>query len=168
MNFKWTRSNHSRGRQCLPLLVYNLTERNFTVNITKISAAILVVLFLFTAIPTYAAPAQPGVCAYNLQPQNDRAGYYVSDTEAMAVEVFPCGGIMVTWDDTLNRPRNAGYITKKVLQGGGYIAALADEWDIGLDGKYTITVKPAERGWIQVMTINQYGQDQRVHRLRRL
>ena len=136
-------------------------------NIRKISAAILMVAFLFTATPSYAAPAQPGFCAYGLQDQRDMSGYYISDEEALAVEVFPCGGIYVTWDSNIG-PRNAGYITKKVLQGGGYIAALADEWDIGLDGKYTITVKPAERGWIQVMTINQYGQDQRVHRLRRL
>lgn len=136
-------------------------------NTRKISAAVLMVLFLFTTTPIYAAPLQPGFCPASMHDQRDMVGYYVSDTEAMAVEVFPCGGIMVTWDSNIG-PRNAGYITKKVLQGGGYIAALADEWDIGLDGKYTITVKPAERGWIQVMTINQYGQDQRVHRLRRL
>jgi hypothetical protein len=135
--------------------------------IRKISAAILVSLFLFTATPTYAAPARPGVCAYGLQPQHDMAGSYVSDEEMLAVEIMPCGGVYVAWDSK-NGPKDAGYITKKTIQGGGYIAALADEWDTGLDGKYTVTVKPAERGYIQLLTINQYGQDQRVHRLRRL
>ena len=135
----------------------------------KISAAMLMLLVLLLVSPptVQAAPAQPVSCAYGLQDQRDMAGYYVSDEEALAIEVYPCGGIYVAWDSPTG-PRNAGYITIRPLRGGGYIARLADEWVVGLDGKLTITVKPAERGWIQVLTINQYGQDMRVHRLRRL
>jgi len=122
--------------------------------------------------PTSAAPVAqecpvPGSYGF---PQADMAGVYVSPQHMMRVEVYPCGGSIIVWDNQFGRHTSV-YASVGRLPGGGIAmrGTMPDPMSGGyLDNAYTTGVKPAEAGFIQVITISPYGDAIRVYRLQKL
>lgn len=96
--------------------------------------------------------------------QHDFAGVYVSAVHQMRVEVFPCGGIFLQWTNPYG-DHHAVYVTQRRLGDGTIIAehARAER----LDGSYAMGLKPAEPGYVQLITADRYGSDVRIYRLRK-
>lgn len=133
----------------------------------RFALALGLLLFLIPATPVQAQPSSVTPdCPFVAYPQYDMAGVYVDPSIPMRVRVFPCGGVTITWDNLYGR-HEAHYVTTQPLVGGGLIAR-GHEPDprVGyLDGTSTVGVKPAEPGFVQVITVSPYGEIVAVYRL---
>lgn len=119
------------------------------------------VLFLIPATPANAQ----GPCPFNT---SDMVGVYVDPAAPMRVEVFPCGGVSVLWDNPYGR-HQAMYVATGNLPGGGLVTrGYRPDPVVGyLDNAYTVGFKPAEAGHIQVITASPYGDLVGIYRLRK-
>jgi hypothetical protein len=129
-------------------------------------ALVLAVMLLPTG--TALAQMQP-VCYGNAFRQDDMAGVYVSQEATMRVEIYRCGGSMVVWDNLYGR-HAAAYAGRTRLPGGGIGAfGMSPDPLVGyLDGALTIGYKPAEPGFIQVVTVNPYGGIVGIYQLQKI
>ena len=127
--------------------------------------AILVAIAL-SGVPT-AAQAAPAAqaCGYNTVNASDMAGRYTSTT--MTVVVFPCGGIYVQWENAYGM-HEAVYTTQTRVPGQGIIARFDGTSVRRLDTSNVLGVKAAERGYVQVFTVNDTTGEERVYRLRKI
>ena len=127
----------------------------------------LIVAILALAFVLTPSPAAAQGCNQGGLDQSDFAGVYISPAHQMRVEVFPCGGLGITWDNAYGR-HQAAYVSIERLEGGGVIGRRMDGYaPVTLDNANGVIVKPAEPGWIEVMTFSPYG-DMRVYRLAKL
>lgn len=127
-----------------------------------------VILFAVAAVPASAAPAEQG-CQPGTFQQFDMVGTYVGTDGPIRIEVFPCGGATVLWDNAHGR-HLAYYGSHERLPGGGVIAnGLKPDPTVGyLDDAYTLGLKPAEAGYIQAITVSPYGEFVGFYRLRKV
>jgi hypothetical protein len=114
--------------------------------------------------PAAAAPAAPAAqCTDDATTQFDMAGTYSSGDRALLVKVFPCGGIYVEW--TNRSGTHAGAYATEVHASDGVVATLAS--GEALDGQPHLAVKAAERGYVQVGTIDASLKVVNIYRLRK-
>jgi hypothetical protein len=134
----------------------------------KIAAGAFVVAVLLALAPG-AAYAQPAPCAPGLLNTEDMAGVYIGMDGPMRVQIYPCGGTTLLWDNTYGR-HLALYTVADRLPGGGVIASGSKpDAAVGyLDNAYTLGIKPAEPGFVQVITVDPYGQFVGFYRLKRV
>jgi hypothetical protein len=104
-----------------------------------------------------AAPLQPAVpmisCRPDLVNTTDMAGRYVMPD--MRVEVAPCGAALVFWTNDYG-DHQAFYIVEDRLPDGSLLAyGYAPDIEIRayLDSSSLLAIKPAEPGYIQVLTL---------------
>jgi len=127
--------------------------------------AVLVAIAL-SGVPTaaQAAPAEQP-CYVEAHTARDMAGTYTAP--AMTVVIHPCGGILVEWENAYG-VHSAVYATQTRVPGQGVIAH-ADPGNVRrLDTSNVLGVKAAERGYVQVFTINDFTGEERVYRLRKI
>jgi hypothetical protein len=118
----------------------------------------LVIIAVVASAPT--ASAEQGCPAASLTfQQADMAGVYINAESPMRVEIFPCGGSTVLWDNAFGR-HQAVYTSVDRLTGGGIIAhGFRPDPSVGyLDDCYTLAFKPGVPGTIEVYTVSPYGQ----------
>lgn len=126
----------------------------------SILAAVLIVAA--TALPASAVS-----CAeLGLLDQSDLAGIYVDPSIPMRVQVYPCSGVRVLWDNPYGRHEAYYSMTVRVESGGVIGHGHTPDPRVGyLDNAYTIGVKPAEVGFVQIITVSPYGEIVGVYRL---
>ena len=97
------------------------------------------------------------------------AGIYLSFEHAIRLTIYPCGGSELFWSNEYGTHR-AVYLSRERLPGGGMTATVyyPDPWVRSLDGRNAIGIKPAEPGWVQLITIGPFGDNPRVYRLRKI
>jgi hypothetical protein len=95
------------------------------------------------------------------------AGVYVNPASPMRVEVFACGGAYVQWDNVYGT-HAAAYGSTTRLPGGGVAATIMPGYGPALDDSHRIGFKPAEPGYIQVITLGVYDETYRVYRLKKI
>jgi hypothetical protein len=125
----------------------------------------VLVAIALSVVPTaaQAAPAQP--CYIEAHTARDMAGTYTAP--GMTVVVHPCGGIYVEWENAYG-VHSAVYATQTRVPGQGVIAH-ADPANVRrLDTSNVLGVKAAERGYVQVFTVNEFTGEERVYRLRKI
>lgn len=122
-----------------------------------------VVALLLGPIPAHA---QAG-CAPGVVRQDDMAGVYVNPESPMRVEIWPCGGSYVQWENAYGTHR-AAYATYARFPSGGVVAVGMAGQGPYLDDSYKIGFKPAEQGYIQVVTLGVYDETYRVYRLKKI
>jgi hypothetical protein len=93
------------------------------------------------------------------------AGTYTN--ASMTVVVYPCGGIYVEWENAFGM-HAASYTTVQRVPGEGVIARADRSNDIRLDTSTGLGVKAAERGFVQIITVNDITNEDRVYRLRKI
>lgn len=120
---------------------------------------------LLALVPTVAS-AQ--TCQPDAFRQADLAGSYVSAEAAMQVTVYPCGSIGVRWSNVYGT-HEAGYYGVIRYADGAILARLAmpDPVVGSLDNRPGLIVKPAEPGYIQVLTPLPEPDQWQVYRLRK-
>lgn len=125
-------------------------------------AALLAVLLL--PLDAHAQECQPGAFR-----QDDMAGVYESAEAQMRLSVFPCGGTHLLWSNAYGT-HQAVYYGEERLPSGSIVARLAepDPFVRSLDGRNNLGFKPAEPGYIQIITIGPFGEDGRIYRLRKM
>lgn len=126
----------------------------------------LLCALLFALIPS-AASAQ--TCLPGQIDQSDMAGVYDMPESPMTVRIAPCGAIFVVWSNGLGR-HEAIYTSGVRLAGGEILAGVVqpDPWVGSLDNQTTVGIKPAEPGYIQVVTFNRQEDWIKVYRLRQI
>jgi hypothetical protein len=122
---------------------------------------IIAALIVAALVPSAADAAPAEQCTRSATTQFDMAGTYRSGT--MYVEIFPCGGIYVEWDNAYGT-HAASYDTATHAS-DGVIATLIDGY--GLDNQPGLVVKAAERGYVQVATVDTALNVVQVYRLRK-
>lgn len=113
------------------------------------------------AVSTPAAAAPAEQCTRGATTQYDMAGTYRSST--MYVEIFPCGGIYVEWANAYGT--HAGSYGTAAHPSDGVVATLMS--GDGLDNQPGLVVKAAERGYVQVATIDANLDVVQIYRLRK-
>jgi hypothetical protein len=138
-----------------------------------VAAALVGLVALTAPSVALAAPADAPAdqrCAAGAVTQQDMAGTYSSWEHRMYVELMPCGGAYVQWDNAYGT-HYAAYGTVQRVPSEGVIARRLppnpDNFE-SLDSTEVIGFKAAEPGYIQVMTTNQYGDIVGVYRLAKL
>lgn len=133
------------------------------------AAAILALAFVAAWHPPTAEAAPLGqACQANAFRQHDMAGRYASD--AIMLEIYPCGGSTIAWSNAYGT-HAASYYGAIRLPGGGIGArgirpdTITGGWP---DDAEVIGFKPAEPGYIQVFTVDRFGNVVGVYRLRKL
>lgn len=132
------------------------------------SVLVALVALLLVASPVSAAPLEqpcnPGVIT-----QFDMAGTYVSMEHLMRLTVYPCGGMHLLWSNTAGT-HEAVYATTERMPDGGLIARVyqPDPFVRSLDGRNVMGVKPAEPGFIQIITIGPFVDDPHIYRLQKM
>ena len=114
------------------------------------------------ATPAYAEQS----CPAGTLPQHDLAGIYVDPTLPMRVQVYPCSGVRVLWDNAYGR--HEAYYSMTIRAPGDGVIGHGHTPDPGvgyLDNAYTIGVKAAEPGFVQLVTVSPYGEIVGVYRL---
>ena len=88
----------------------------------RLIIAVLTLAIALTLAPAaaQAAPAEQS-CGYNTVNVRDMAGTYVSPEHQMRVEVYPCGGVYVQWDNAYGT-HAAAYISDSRVPRGGVVA----------------------------------------------
>lgn len=112
-------------------------------------AAIALALAVPIGTPAHAQP----VCRAGAVTQYDMAGRYVSLTEPLEVELYPCGGAYVGWE-AYGLPHGVSYYAAFPVRGGGYaLVGMTPDANTGswLGGTDRLVVKPAEPGFIQAI-----------------
>lgn len=115
--------------------------------------------------PTFAAPSAAPPCYNTPTPTYDMAGLYLAPELPARIEVNACGGVEIIWENSSGR-HDALYAATDRLPGGGFVAVA----DVALGGVFpngaeVIGIKPAERGAIQLITSDPYGNITGVYRL---
>lgn len=125
-------------------------------------------IFVLLASITVGSASAQG-CAPGTVQQRDMVGLYVSPSSLMRLELFPCGGAYLQWDNEYGR-HAAAYSAVGAIGGGGYAADgyLPDPMVGYLDSCHRIGWKPAEPGYIQLVTIGDYMEQYRVYRLQKV
>lgn len=131
----------------------------------RIAALALIVAVLLALAPGYAH-AQG--CAQGALQQADLAGVYVNPESPMRVEVYGCGGVYVQWDNPYGTHRAAYGMVRRLPGGGVAGSGLTSERGVFLDDSSTLGLKPAEPGYIQVITLGVYDETYRVYRLKKI
>lgn len=128
--------------------------------------SILVVLCVVLMFSLAPQEARAQSCVPQAMRLDDLTGMYESWEVAMRVQAFPCGGIAVMWSNEFGT-HTAGYYAVEQIPTGGVIARLTypDPLVRSLDGRNVLTLKPAEPGFVQVITMGPYGDNLRVYRL---
>lgn len=131
-------------------------------------ALVSIAMIAATLLPTtaHAAPAAQ-LCDAGAFRQHDMAGRYVSET--MVLMIYPCGGSHLTWLNDYG-VHSASYSTVKRVDTGGVVArGYIPDPSSGayLDLSTAIGYKPAEPGWIEVITVNGFTGGSGVYRLRK-
>lgn len=128
-----------------------------------------VIAMLLMPVPAEAQGQMLQPCAPYETDTKDLAGTYVSPANRMRITVYLCGGTSVLWENEYGM-HEAGYLANERMEAGGFIARVVIFDPIGrsLDGRNTIWVKPAEVGYIQIVTMSPFGTDLRVYRLRKI
>jgi hypothetical protein len=123
---------------------------------------------VLVALTAGTAQAQQGCYATAFR-QDDMAGVYISPEVLMRVEIYPCGGSVVEWDNVYGR-HAAAYSGRVRLAGGGIGArGMTPDPIVGyLDNTTTLGFKPADPGYIQVITVSPYGDVMGIYRLQKL
>lgn len=132
----------------------------------RIAALALVVAALLFVGPE---PAYAQACPAGTLWQGDMAGVYLDPTLPMRVQVYPCSGVHILWDNAYGR--HSAYYRMTIQAPGGGVIGHGFEPDphVGyLDNAYTIGVKPAEPGFVQLITVDPYGNFVGVYRLPKL
>jgi hypothetical protein len=111
-----------------------------------------------------AAPAEQP-CYIEAHTARDMAGTYTSSL--MTVVVHPCGGVFVEWENGYG-VHTAVYATQARVPGQGIIARSDPANVRRLDTSSVLGVKAAERGFVQVFTVNDITGEERVYRLRKI
>ena len=126
-------------------------------------ALIIVTLVVAALVPSVAlaAPAQPQ-CSRAAATQFDMAGAYRAGT--LYVEIFPCGGIYVEWTNT-SGTHSASYVTDAHASDG--VIAIFNTGE-AFGSQPGLIVKAAERGYVQVATVDSSLNVVDVYRLRKI
>lgn len=116
---------------------------------TRIALVLALMLIAFV-VPT--ADAQG--CSF---PQADMAGRYVGAPALMTADLTSCGAVTIVWQNAYGWHK-AYYASVERVPGGGIGAAgFVPDPQVGwLDNSYSILVKPAEPGYVQVFTARGY------------
>lgn len=134
----------------------------------KIAAGTLVVAVLLALSPE-AAYAQPATCAPGRINTEDMVGVYIDPASPMRVQIYPCGGATVLWDNAYGRHLASYTMTTRVpgegLIGHGY----KPDPQVGyLDNAYTLGLKAGTPGTIEVFTVSPYGEFIAMYRLKKV
>jgi hypothetical protein len=127
---------------------------------------VIVVLAAIALVPNTAAAAPaapPTQCVASATTQFDMAGTYSSTEHQMYVEIFPCGGIYVEWKNRFGS--HAGAYRTEVHPSDGVLATHGT--GEALDSQPHIAVKAAERGYVQLWTLDDDLKIVKVYRLRK-
>lgn len=129
--------------------------------------AALLVAVTMTTTTAQAAPSEQRGCAPGVVRQDDMAGTYESST--MHVEIYPCGGSYVQWTNIYGLHYAVYVAADRHVTGGiyAYPTGTGSHAGASLDSATVIGYKPAERGYIQVLTANDAGVIG-VYRLRKI
>lgn len=132
---------------------------------TIAAGAVLVVVLL--ALVPGSAHAQG--CLSGQFAQADIAGVYENVAAPMTVAVSPCGAVLIRWANASGW-HDASYRTQHRMPDGGLIARVTnpDPWVGPLDGQMGLGLKPAEPGFLQMMTANQAEDWVRIYRLKKI
>jgi hypothetical protein len=132
----------------------------------RIAVAAILVAVLLAGTPgaTYADTCRPE--AFRL---DDMAGTYINPESPMRVEVYPCGGVYLQWDNVYGTHRAIYYGTRRST-GGGFAAegVRAEPAGVFLDDSFRMGIKPAEPGFVQIVTLGVYDETFRVYRLKKI
>jgi hypothetical protein len=113
--------------------------------------AALIAAGVMLVTPFLEAPvAHAQACATQAFRQYDMAGVYTSASQMMRVEVYP-------W-----------YYSVQRLPGGGIGMRVYPDSPEKLDSAQTLGIKPAEPGYIQVITVSPYGDILGIYRLQKI
>jgi hypothetical protein len=128
-------------------------------------ALVLTLAAIATSAPSAGAEQTCPAAPLTFQ-QADMAGVYINMAGPMRVEIFPCGGSTILWDNAYGR-HLAVYTSVERLTGGGVIArGFTPDPAVGyLDNCYTVAFKPGTPGTIEVYTVSPYGQFVGMYRL---
>jgi len=132
-----------------------------------VAFSLLATLVLAPATPADAAPSDQQGCLPTAFAQPDMAGIYVSVASQMKVQIYPCGGIYVQWDN-LYGTHAAAYRSVDRLPGGGVVAVPMTASLMRLDSVDTIAFKPGIPGTIEVWTVNAYAQVVGIYTLQKM
>jgi hypothetical protein len=113
-----------------------------------------------------AAPTEQA-CAYDAFRQSDMAGTFVSSEYQIRLEIYPCGGSFMKWENQYGE-HVAVYFGTNRLPGGGIVASKMPNTLESLNGTDRIGFKPAEPGYIQVIPMDDYGNIRGVYRLKKI
>lgn len=120
----------------------------------RIMGAALFAALTLVTVPTPAeAITAAQSCARNAFRQDAMAGTYWGTDRPIMATIFPCGGTYLQWRGTDGLDHEAIYAGFENLRGGGFIAEVMQEDPIAGTpwGTRTITLKPAEPGYIQAI-----------------
>jgi hypothetical protein len=125
---------------------------------------ILAATFLLP-LPVEAAPN----CYTQYVPTSDMAGAYYAPDLSAYIEVNACGGVEIVWENSRG-VHNAQYSSTSRIRGGGFFARAYSAYDGTYpNGAGMIGIKPAERGYIQMATFDQFANltgEYRLHKIR--
>lgn len=115
------------------------------------------VLSVASLTPAHAAPVASPPCYNTTTATHDMAGSYYAPDLSAYIEVNPCGGLEVIWDNA-SGSHVAWYMAIDRIPGGGFAAAAVE----AIDGVFpndaaVVGIKPAERGTIQLITTSAAG-----------
>lgn len=140
------------------------------------ATVILIVLIFLTLVcglqdtqAAYAAaPYQPRtICNVEDFQQKDMAGTY--EQRDLLLIMYPCGSSLIAWTNAYGE-HVSGYYSWDRVPGGGVVAYgfyPDPEINAYLDTVRTIMIKPAEPGWVQLMTITDEDVIRRIYRLKK-
>jgi hypothetical protein len=114
-------------------------------------AAVVLALSLFAWVPT--ADAAPRPCPTDAVQAWDMSGVY--ESQYMLLVVDGCGTAHLSWLNQFGEHRSS-YAVVDTLPRGGYIAyGYAPDPGLGLflDNMPVLVIKPAERGYIQIASV---------------
>lgn len=126
-------------------------------------------LFGIACFPPHvgAAPLHPinAVCRPGEFNQEDMAGQY--EVRYMLVEIYPCGGVVVSWINDYGEHVSVYFSDTRIPSGGVFMAGYQPDPEMGayLDGVPYAVITPAEPGWIKLTTITPKGDIHRSYRL---
>lgn len=126
--------------------------------------ALALVIGMLLSVPSAASAST--VCRGGTWTTEDLAGLYVSQPNQMVVQVQPCGMVDIVWYNAYGR-HQATYLATTRYQGGEIVAAGIVNGGAFLDDSHTMGIKPAEPGFIQVVTAGAYF-GPRVYRLEKI
>lgn len=123
--------------------------------------AALLALVALSPSPAHAEAPCPGS-----PDTSDMAGLYLSQESLIRLHLTECGSVGVLWENAYGT-HDVPYHVVDGLRGGG-VVAVTDSGGFGLDGRVSIGIKPAEPGFVQIITLSPFGTDLRVYHLAKI